>query len=134
MNLARMLPPAWLERPRSNVWLGTSVEDQARAELRIPHLLQVPAAVHFLSCEPLLGPVDLRPWLSELQWVITGGESGPRHRAFDVGWVREINAQCASRGVAHFFKQHGGRTHAEGGCLLDGVEIKEFPNRHAGIA
>lgn len=128
MNIARMLPSDWLEQPRPNVWLGTSVEDQERAQLRIPRLLEVPAAVHFLSCEPLLGPLDLRPWLEQMEWVITGGESGPRHRGFDVGWVRDINAQCAGGGVAHFFKQHGGRTHAEGGCLLDGVEVKEFPS------
>jgi protein gp37 len=63
MNIARMLPAAWLEQPRSNVWLGTSVEDQVRAALRIPHLVRVPAVLHFLSCEPLLGPVDLEPWL-----------------------------------------------------------------------
>jgi protein gp37 len=127
MNIARMLPPAWLAHARPNVWLGTSVEEQERAELRIPRLLEVPAAVHFLSCEPLLGPLDLRPWLGDVEWVITGGESGSQHRPFDVAWVRDINAQCATAGVPHFFKQHGGRTHAEGGCLLDGDEVKEFP-------
>jgi protein gp37 len=87
----------------------------------------VPAVVHFLSSEPLLGPLDLRPWLGDLQWVITGGESGPRHRPCDVAWVRDINAQCAAAGVAHFYKQHGGRTHAAGGCELDGIEVKQFP-------
>src|SRR5918911_4563294 len=63
MHIARMLPPSWLEQPRPNVWLGTSVEDQIRAELRIPHLVRVPARVRFLSCEPLLGPLNLHRWL-----------------------------------------------------------------------
>jgi protein gp37 len=129
MNIARMLPAAWLGRPRQNVWLGTSAETQVWADLRIPRLLEVPAVVHFVSAEPLLDDVDLRAYLGpdRVNWVITGGESGPRHRPFDVAWVREINAQCSSAGAAHFFKQHGGRTHAEGGCLLDGCEVKEFP-------
>lgn len=62
-NMRAMLPADWLRRPRANVWLGTSVEDQRRADERIPHLLRVPAAVRFLSCEPLLGPIDLSPWV-----------------------------------------------------------------------
>jgi protein gp37 len=127
MNIARMLPRAWLEHPRPNVWLGSSVEDQQRAELRIPHLVKVGAVVHFLSCEPLLGALKLEPWLDNVQWVISGGESGPHYRPVDVEWIRDLNAQCTARGVAHFFKQHGGRTHSAGGCELDGTEIKEFP-------
>jgi protein gp37 len=127
MSIARMLPAAWLEQPRPNVWLGTSVEDQERAELRIGHLLEVPAVVQLISAEPLLGPLDLEPWLDRLDWVISGGESGPHHRRFDIAWVREIDRQCRRQHVAHFFKQHGGLHPEDGGCLLDGRERKEFP-------
>jgi protein gp37 len=128
MNIARMLPLAWLEQPRPNVWLGTSVEDQPRAALRILHLVAVPTVVHFLSCEPLLGPVDLAPWLGELDWIITGGESGPRHRPMDFEWVRDLRDQCQGAGVALFHKQHGGRTPKAGGRELDGRTWDEFPS------
>lgn len=127
MNIKRMLPREWLRMPRPNVWLGTSVELQKWAEPRISALLDVPAAVHFLSAEPLLGPLDLVRWLPRVNWVITGGESGPHHRPFDLDWVRDINDQCRGFGVAHFFKQVGGVHHADGGCLLDGYEVKQFP-------
>lgn len=129
-NVHWMMPPEYWP----NVWLGTSAETQEYAVKRIPILLEhrdnVP--VLFVSSEPLLGPLDLR-WCLEgferftIDWVITGGESGPRHRSLDQNWVRQIDRQCRAAGVAHFFKQHGGRTHAEGGCSLDGVEVKNFP-------
>ena len=83
MNIARSAAASWLEQPQPNMWLGTSVEDQERAELRIPHLVKVPAMVHFLSCDPLLGALNLEPWMHDEQWVISGGESGPQHRAVD---------------------------------------------------
>lgn len=116
-----------------NVWLGTSVEDQKAADERIPHLLATPAAVRFLSCEPLLGPVDLRRWLWDggyhedtgeeelfptsqgpnadraLHWVIVGGESGARARPMDLAWARSIVAQCRAAGVAPFVKQLGSK-------------------------
>jgi protein gp37 len=109
--------------PLPNVWLGTSVEDQASADVRIPELLATPAAVRFLSVEPLLGPVDLTPWLwrpgglgesirvadNLLGWVIVGGESGPGARPCDLGWIRSIVAQCRPAGVAVFVKQLGAR-------------------------
>jgi protein gp37 len=122
--------------PLPNVWLGTSVEDQQRADERIPHLLRTPAAVRFLSCEPLLGPVDLARWVrppehgtivftSEpethpegsgvtietdlIQWVIAGGESGPNARPCDVAWLRSIRDQCRDAGVPVFVKQLGAR-------------------------
>lgn len=132
-NVGRMLRqgPQWSYWP--NVWLGTSTEDQQRADERIPLLLQhrdrVP--VLFLSVEPQIGPVDLTlvPYIytARIDWVITGGESGARHRPFDPEWARLTRDQCASAGIAWHFKQHGGRTHAEGGCLIDGREYKEFP-------
>ena len=111
--------------PLPNVWLGVSVEDQAAADDRIPELLNTPAAVRFLSCEPLLGPVDLRPWLPatapaldravsgyrgpDIDWVIVGGESGPGARPCDVGWIRDIVQQCKAAAVPVFVKQLGRR-------------------------
>lgn len=95
--------------PLPNVWLGVSAEDQKRAEERIPLLLQTPAAVRFVSLEPLLGPVDLsyRPRLGKLNWVIVGGESGPGARPMNPKWARDIRDQCKAAGVPFFFKQWG---------------------------
>ena len=94
------------------VWLGVSVEDQRRADERMPLLLRTPAALRFASVEPMLGPVDLRPWLSDgrrLDWVIVGGESGPGARPCKLSWIREIVDQCARAGVPVFVKQLGRR-------------------------
>jgi len=115
-------------------WLGTSVELQKWAELRIEALLEVPAVVHFISAEPLLSGLNLTRWLPRVNWVITGGESGPRHRAFDIDWVRDIDRQCQGFDVAHFFKQVGGLHHDDGGCLLDGYEVKQFPQPRVALA
>lgn len=97
-----------------NVWPGTTVEDQKRGEERIPMLMAIPAAVRFLSCEPLLGPVDVAPWLfwddltaSRLDWVIAGGESGPGARPSHPEWFRSLRDQCTAAGVPFFFKQWG---------------------------
>jgi protein gp37 len=98
-------PMAW---PLPNVWIGTSVEDQPRADERISELLQVPAALRFLSCEPLLGPIDLglkRLGDRGIDWVIGGGESNGR--PCDVAWIRSIVDQCKSAGVPVFVKQLG---------------------------
>lgn len=133
------------------VWCGVSVENQVRAEERIPWLLRTPAAVRFLSIEPLLGPVDVSPWLAtgQIHWVITGGESGgPKDRRLveNIGvvgwparqvyalkphaldWLRTIRDQCRAAGVAYFHKQHGGPTPTAGGRLLDGREWSEWPD------
>lgn len=121
--------------PLPNVWLGVSTENQATADERIPLLLQVPAAVRFISAEPLLGPIDLSPWLfwdfcqtcekpgnmacvcrgvgpvaagvRPLDWVIAGGESGPGARRCDIMWIKSIIEQCAETDVACFVKQLG---------------------------
>lgn len=129
------------ESARRHIWLGVSVEDQKAADERVPALVQVPAAVRFLSCEPLLGRVDLElrgrnygAGDAFVNWVICGGESGPRARAVDADWVRYIRDQCVSDGVAFFFKQWG-EHNTEGvkcgkkraGRLLDGVEWSQFP-------
>ena len=100
-----------------NVWLGVSVEDQQAADKRIPLLLKAPAKVRFLSVEPLLGPVDLSPWLESLNWLIVGGESGPGARPCNVDWIRDIVRQCRDAGVACFVKQLG--SSPEGDELLE---------------
>ena len=109
-NGADSLGPTWAP----NVWMGTTVEDQRRAEERIPRLLSVPAAVRFLSCEPLLGPVDFdklaplaKPRAGRIDWVICGGESGGGARPMHIDWVRSLRDQCADDGVLFFFKQWG---------------------------
>ena len=108
-----------------NVWQGVSIET-ARYTWRVGHLQSVPAAVRFLSVEPLLGPIPHLP-LAGIHWVIVGGESGPRHRPVDPAWVREIRGQCREAGVPFFFKQWGGRTPKAGGRLLDGRAWDEMP-------
>ena len=121
--------------PLPNVWLGTSVGDQRWADIRIPKLLQTPAAVRFLSCEPLLAPVDLSPWMSRLagekdpalHWMIVGGESGARARPMHPVWARSLRDQCLRAGVPFFFKQWGGRTPKAGGRELDGRTWDEMP-------
>lgn len=119
-------------RPWSNVWLGTTVENQEEADRRIPHLLAVPAVKRFLSCEPLLGALDLRSVdvhdglranvlvrhvdhvlgspltpAARIDWVICGGESGPNARPMHPDWARSLRDQCASAGVPFFLKQWG---------------------------
>lgn len=92
-----------------NVWLGTTVENQAMAELRIPILGAIPAKVHFLSCEPLLGPIDLHVvdrW-NTVDWIIAGGESGPKARRSHPDWIRSLRDQCAIPKIPFFFKQWG---------------------------
>lgn len=126
-NIGRLATPWCVENGAlHNVWLGTTVENQEQADLRIPHLLRVPAAVRFLSVEPLLGPVDLTPWLDEegydpdatpdvvpltpIDWVIVGGESGPGARPMHPEWARSLRDQCRDAGVPFFFKQEGAWT------------------------
>lgn len=157
-------PTPW---PLPNVWVGVTAENQARANERIPLLLEVPAVVKYISAEPLLGPIDLRSnlggtlWMGGqrgcgathrhsaphengtpgdvlhhhhddrckrgLDWVITGGESGPNARTMDPTWVRALRDQCVAADVPFFMKQWGGRDKKKAGSLLDGREWKEFP-------
>lgn len=109
-----------------NLWMGVSVEDQA-AMYRVHDLRQVPAAVRFLSCEPLLGPLDGIN-LDQIGWVIAGGESGPNYRPMDLSWARGIRDQCITQQVPFFFKQWGGRTPKALGRELDGRLWDEMPN------
>jgi protein gp37 len=132
-----------------NIWLGVSVEDRTAAFDRVPHLIETPAAVRFLSCEPLLGPIDLSPWLIAdrgergrsrlglLHWVIVGGESGPGARPMRIPWASYVVAQCRSAGVPVFVKQIGAVAAREamsadkkGGDMTlwpPSLRVREFP-------
>jgi protein gp37 len=128
-NIARFLPDDW-GNGYSNVWLGTTVENQTEADRRIPHLTAVPASVHFLSCEPLLGHVSLYRYLRELKWVIAGGESGVNFRRADPDWFRSIRDQCTEYGVPFLFKQWEGPSSKlikSKGRELDGVVHDDYP-------
>ena len=117
-----VLARAWLggEAPQ-NVWLGTTVEDQRRADERVPLLVQIPARVRFLSCEPLLGPVRLNTeHLASIHQVIVGGESQPGCRPMDLAWARALCEQVRGAGVRTFVKQLGGHPNAR-------HDIDEFP-------
>jgi protein gp37 len=149
------------ERPLPNVWAGTSIEDQATADERIPHLLETPAAVRFVSAEPLLGPVDFTAldtgsgWIDVLQsyirypiipeghfqsepidwpsldWVIAGSESGRNARTCDLAWIRSMRDQCAAARVAFFWKQHAERGRKISMPDLDGRKWTDFPQTTA---
>ena len=114
----------------SNIWIGTSVENQKHAP-RLAVLARLPAPVRFVSAEPLLDSVDLRPWLDDgvLQWVIVGGESGPRARPMELNWARELRDQSTRAGVPFFLKQLGGKRGKRAGAeaVLDGRSWQEYP-------
>lgn len=112
-----------------NVWLGVSAEDQTRADERIPGLLDTPAAVRWVSAEPLIGPIDLLPWLPGLDWIVTGGESGPAARPMHPDWPRQHRDQCAAAGVPFHFKQWGGVNKAAAGRELDGRTHDGYPTQ-----
>lgn len=107
-----------------HIWIGTSIENQ-KVAYRERHLRGVPASVRFLSCEPLLGPLELD--LQEIHWVIVGGESGIGYRRMEAEWARGIQKRCAEMGVPFFFKQWGGRTPKAGGRLLDDATHDALP-------
>lgn len=148
-NIAKMLPVkaqgalADWGRGWPNVWLGTTVENQAEADRRIPHLLSVPAHVHFVSCEPLLGPLDIRRhlighedhggtgqcigWTPPIDWVICGGESGPRARPMHPDWARSLRDQCQAAGAPFFMKQMGGPVKPRMPAIPADLMVREFP-------
>lgn len=147
-NVKRFVPDSWMRQWPRNVWIGTSIEDQEAANQRVPYLLTIPAAVRFLSVEPLLGPVDLNripvpQWVQDMDptwhhavldadrvsWVIVGGESGPGARSMDLAWARSIRDQCAEAGVAFFFKQVGGERNKGGhlDVIPEDLRIREYP-------
>ncbi len=108
-----------------NVWMGVSVEN-SNYIYRVHLLCQTHARIKFLSCEPLLGPLPNLP-LDGIDWVIVGGESGPKARPMDPAWVREIRDQCQAAGVPFFFKQWGGTRKKQTGRLLDGRTWDDMP-------
>lgn len=114
-----------IDGPLRNVWLGTSIESEAYVG-RAHHLRQTPAAVRFISAEPLLGPLPSLD-LTGIDWLIAGGESGPNARPVEAEWIRDLRDRCAESGTAFFFKQWGGRTPKAGGRELDGREWSEYP-------
>jgi protein gp37 len=109
----------------AHIWLGVSVENQ-QATSRIAHLQKANAGIRFLSVEPLIAPVG-KLNLKGIDWVIVGGESGPRARAMDARWAIDVRKQCRKAKVAFFFKQWGGRSPKSGGRVLEGREWREFP-------
>ncbi|MEA2276409.1 MAG: hypothetical protein QOC78_1369 [Solirubrobacteraceae bacterium] len=112
-----------------NVWMGVSVENR-RFVHRADALRTVPSVVRFISAEPLLGPLDDLD-LDDIDWLIAGGESGPRHRRMDPGWVRDLRDRSIDAGVAFFFKQWGGARPKSGGRELDGRHWDELPEPRA---
>ena len=114
-----------------HIWIGTSTENQETA-YRIRHLQQVPAAVRFLSCEPLIGPLSLcKVWSAgDIHWVIVGGESGVGRRPMEGRWVQALRDECLAARVPFFFKQWGGRTPKAGGRELEGREWNQIPGNH----
>lgn len=121
------------EKLPAHIWIGTSVENQA-ADHRVRQLLDIPAKIRFLSCEPLIGPLDLTTHLTEgdgrngIHWVIAGGESGPGARPLDPQWARDLRDQCLEASTPFFFKQWGGLTPKAGGRELDGETWNEYPD------
>ena len=130
-NIKKMLPFDWFQEPflYRNVWLGATVESQKEAD-RLGHLVNVPASVHFLSMEPLLGSVDLSEHISGLEWVITGGENGRNYRHVDPDWFRSLRDQCKEANVPFLFKQWEGESQKAikaKGRKLDGVIHDGYP-------
>ena len=123
-NMLGMLPHDWGDGWK-HVWLGTTVENQAMVMERTPVLQAIPAALRFLSVEPLLGPVNLD--LEGIHWVICAGESGASYRPLDPDWARGVRDQSLKHGVPFHFKQWGTMNQKKAGRLLDGVIWDDFP-------
>lgn len=117
----------WGASPLPHVWLGTSIENN-RWVSRADDLRATPAFVRFISAEPLLGPLPALD-LTDIDWLIVGGESGSSHRPMDEAWVRQLKLMADTAGTAFFFKQWGGRTPKSGGRQLDGRTWDAFPER-----
>lgn len=131
----------WRQGWPDHVWLGTTVELQSRADELLPHLAAVPAKVKFISAEPLLGRLDIQHWLDgAIDWVITGGESGPKARPASPDWFRHLHTQCMENDVAFHFKQWGDWVPGDGENLpaarrktaQDGTNMMRVGKKHAG--
>lgn len=127
-NIRKMLPPDW-GQGWSHVWLGCTVENMVEARRRIPLLLRIPAVCHFLSCEPMLEALDLRPWLGTINWIICGGESGAHRRMMDPAWARDLRDQAAVAGIGFFMKQMTAMRPKQGEALIPlDLMIRQFPD------
>jgi protein gp37 len=129
-NIKKFLPDDWGVHGYPNVWLGMTAENQEEFDKRIGGLLDVPAAVHFLSCEPLLGDIQLGHFAYGIDWIITGGESGSHFRSANPDWFRSLRDQCAQHKIPFLFKQWEGKTQQEIkklGRELDGKVWDEYP-------
>jgi protein gp37 len=118
--------------PLPNAWLGVSIENNDWAYWRVSELLKIPAALHFVSCEPLLGAIDLAPWIDKLGWVCAGCESGPGRRPALANWFYRLREQCVEANVPFFLKQmeiDGKLVHMPAG--LNGVVWNQIPERKA---
>lgn len=123
-NIKRTIP--WRGRWPYNVWIGATAENQRRYHERVGHLAGVSARVSFLSLEPLLEPIDLRPEVADFErinWVIVGGETGPGARHMHPDWARSIRDQCREYGVAFFMKQMSNRA-----TIPDDLKVRQFPD------
>ena len=126
-RIARCLPKDW-GTGWVHVWLGVSVENQKWIK-RIEDLLAVPASIRFVSAEPLLGPINFRPYMDRLDWIITGCERAAvkKRRPMDIDWVRDIHNQCDAAKKAFFFKQYYEGTKLVYDGVLDGIVRQEWP-------
>lgn len=126
-----LVPQSWLQTWPSYVWIGTSVGTQSAAAKRIPYLLEVPASIMFLSCEPLVERITLATWLGQhkITWIICGGYSGAQQRPMLLSWARSLRDECRQYDVAFFMKQLGS-VYARVHGLHDGKgeDIREFPD------
>ena len=130
-NILRMIPTAWRTSGPVNVWYGTTVENQEQVERRIPELVKIPARIRFLSCEPLLGPLNLELALGfgAIHWVIAGGESGLHSRPTMQTWIEKLRDDCSTTRVAFFLKQLGQHFAKEYGLQdIKGGDPGEWPD------
>lgn len=126
-NIRNMLPAEWIEAPRHNVWLGTTVESQQALDRRAPVLLSIPATVRFFSAEPLITELNLRDYSPE--WLIVGGESGYGARPMNIEWARSLKRQAQEKDLAFFMKQLGGYPNKRDDVvdLPEDLRIRNFP-------
>ena len=126
-NIGKFLPEDWGKHGYPNVWLGCTIEDN-RVAYRAASLIENPAPVHFVSYEPAIGPLD-RLDLTDIEWVIYGGESGPGRRPENKQWARDMHKRCSDKGIAFFHKQSAG-IRTEMGIELDGKIVREYPTHN----
>lgn len=137
--IRQLVPQSWVQNWPPHVWIGTSAGTQDAAEKRIPYLIELPAPVLFLSCEPLVEAITLDTWLQlkKINWIICGGYSGAQQRPMSLSWARSLLAECQQYDVAFFMKQLGsvyarehGLHHPKGEDITefpDDLQIQEFP-------